>query len=52
MDRAYLQRKDGEQTTCCWEAPSIEELKTLFDKTETPYEAMSEVEEHVTDSLE
>lgn len=51
MDRAYLQKEDGGQTTCCWEAPSLEALRELFDRTGTPYQEMTEVLEHQTEAL-
>ena len=49
--RAYLNWDEG-HTICCWEAPSIPELETLFRDSETPFESMFPVMEEHIESLE
>jgi len=50
MDRAYLNLEES-FGICCWNAPSADALKALFEKAETPFEKMIVVEEHVTEAL-
>ena len=50
MDRAYLNVDEG-FGMCCWDAPSVDALKALFEKAGTPFERMLAVEEHVTEAL-
>ncbi len=50
MDRAYVS-EDRTQAICCWNAPSKEEVETLFEKAHAPYESITPVEEMATESF-
>ena len=45
MDRAYTNRDEG-FVCCCWNAPSLESLKGLFEKAGASFDKMEPVTEH------
>jgi len=47
MDRAYINYDEG-MTCCCWDTPSIADLKQLFIQAEVPFKSMIIVEEMTT----
>jgi len=46
FERSFVNWQEG-VGLCCWEAPSKKKLQDLFDKAHTPYEKITQVEEHV-----
>ncbi len=50
MDRAFINKKEG-NPVCCWDAPSVKDLKALFEKAGTPFDKMFEVEEKMADAV-
>ena len=44
MDRAYANKGEG-FTVCCWNAPSVKDLETLFAKAGAKFAKMFPVEE-------
>ena len=51
FERSFINWDEG-VGVCCWNAPSKEELESLFKKAEAPFEKMVPVEEHEAQSLE
>lgn len=50
MERAFLNKKEG-NTICCWNAPTVADLASLFQKAGAPFEKMFEVDEQMAEAL-
>lgn len=50
FERSFVNWKEG-FCLCCWNAPSAEALRDLFERTGVPFDRILQVEEHGSATL-